>query len=135
MMNNYEHTRGYMVLTTVLIMSAILIVISVGMAVRGSNASQIDIQTHASRQAKFFTDTCIEIALLKLQQDVSYTGNETIPIATETCEIETITGTGATNREIDAWSSVNGAIYRAQVLIADLGPPIRITSWERVDAF
>ncbi|MCK5027692.1 MAG: hypothetical protein KAS07_04700, partial [Candidatus Pacebacteria bacterium] len=88
-----------------------------------------------SYQAHTLAISCVYEALLSLERDLEYAGNEDIIIEGKTCHIYTIEGVGNENRIVKTDASVNGFVKKIRVEVSRIGPTMQITSWESVVDF
>jgi len=80
----------------------------------------------------YLANACANYALIKLQDDASYTGNETVSIDNYDCQVGQILGSGNSNRTISTSSSVAGHATSIQVVISQIKPKTLITSWQEI---
>lgn len=99
----------------------------------GLGFSKTSLALDQSNQAKALANTCAEEALLKLKQNLSYTGNETITLASGTCQIQDVKGAGP-NRIIQTTGTV-GAIIRKVEVKVKISPSFTLSSWLEVSDF
>lgn len=127
--------QGFMALTSVLVLSAIFLSLSISIATHAISGSKTNTSVHASNKAKFLAESCVEYALAELQRSALYDGDEQVQIGEESCDILTVQGTGNTDRIIQTESTVSGHVYRWEVVVSEIDPSIQITSWEPVTNF
>lgn len=130
-----KNKKGFIALTTVLVLSAVFLSISIGVASRAISGATMSSSLYASNKAEILADGCAEYALLKLRRSLEYAGNESIEIDGTQCEILDIGGTGNTNRSIDVQSTVQGHVHRIRVLVEEISPTMKIASYEFVTSF
>jgi hypothetical protein len=127
-----KNTQGFIALTSVLIMSAIFLSITLGVA---SNAiAQLDISSAfiANDTALYNSEACIAHALLELQRTLEYEGDEVILIDDGTCTIEAIEKTQADERIIRTHSTVGLHSYTTLATVSYAGPDLYISAYRRV---
>ena len=130
-----SNKRGFISLTSVLIISSVLMVISVGLLVRAVDDARINITSQHSYRALALADTCADIAIMKLKKILHYAGNEVIILESGSCTINTISGTGNTNRAVESFADVAGHVRRVRVIVSQISPTTTISLWEEVPAF
>lgn len=128
--------KGFTALISVLIVGALILVISIGAAVRSLNQGQMSTQNELSERVRSLAHACAEDALLKLKTTTSYAGNETITVqGSYTCLILPTEGSGSSNRTIKTQSTVSGYTAKVKMVVSQLRPTTQITSWEEVADF
>lgn len=128
-----EVQRGFVALVSVLIASALLLLIGIGILLGSVDAARMALGEEASRAARLLADSCAEQALAYLRANLGYGGNETIMVGErDTCTILPILGTGNTDRTIYAEASVAGYVRRIEVDVARINPSIVIRSWRLI---
>lgn len=139
--------EGYILLITVLVVGAIMSAIASSLLLLGLGSGRSSYALGQSEQAKGYANACVEEAIERLSRDNTYVAGDSITFDDGSCTINAITGTGDTNRVIqvtgvvvnnaeDTTSSETDDVTRKlEVSIADLGPPVDITSWLEVGNF
>lgn len=120
---------GYIALISVLITSALILLIGVGGSMRGVDAAAITMGEGAALRAELLAESCVEEALVRLRANFGYAGNETIMIGSGgTCDMLSVTGSGNTDRTILVRASDNGYVRTLRVEVAELFPTPVIAS-------
>jgi hypothetical protein len=123
--------RGYVLLVSVMIIGFMLI----GLAIAATRTLVTDhaatIVIEHEDDARALAEGCADQALLKLRDNVNYTGNETVTIGSQTCTIHTILTSPS---RIQTEATVNGQPYRLQVTLSSLSP-LTISAWQRQTSF
>ncbi len=115
--------RGYIALISVLITSALILLIGVGGSMRGVDAAALAMGEGAALRAELLADSCVEEALVRLRANFGYAGNETIMVGSGgTCDILSVTGSGNADRTILVRASDNGYVRTLRVEVAKLLP-------------
>ena len=130
-----KYQQGFIALTSVLILSAIFLSLSIVIATHAISGSRVNISQYASNKAQILAESCVEYALSELQRSETYSGNEAVQIGDESCDILPIGGSGNSNRTIQTESTVLDHTYRLEVVVAEIDPDVQITSWEPVINF
>jgi hypothetical protein len=125
--------QGMIALTTVLIVGAIVLAVSIGITTRTVIETQISGSEEQTHKALVAATSCMESALAKLSDNASYTGNESISVGSNTCTISTITSSGNT-RTVKTSSTVGGHTRRLSVTVSNVNPPLQVSSWQEVDS-
>lgn len=125
---------GIIALTTVLIIGAVVLVASLGIAFRSVSETKITVTHENSYRAFSLATACMEKALLSLADNASYGGNETINIDGDSCIINTLETLG-TSRIIKTHATYLGYIRRIQVTVSQTTPPLQVSSWQEVSSF
>lgn len=125
--------KGFAALVGILIVSAVGVVIVTALVLLGTGASRTSFALGQSYQAKALADACAELAVLRLRQNASYGGNETVSLGAGSCQISAVTATGP-NRTIETSGTVAAAVRRVRVR-ARVSPAFSVTSWQEVVVF
>ncbi|MFA4954788.1 MAG: hypothetical protein WC641_05750 [Patescibacteria group bacterium] len=123
---------GYIALISVLILTAIGLVIVTGLLNRSISSSQVSQLEDYTLRAQAAAAACAEHALIKLKDSTAYAGNETFRLGLDDCRVLSVTGSGDANRTITTTSTVGGAARKIYVDIATVNPTMSIRSWQEV---
>lgn len=105
--------RGYIALTTTLILGLVIFLLATSVALSTFFSRRGGVDVILKERANFMARSCLEQALVKLASSSSYAGNQTITIdGTDTCQIQTITS-NPPNKTIKTTSTIlnNTASY------------------------
>ncbi len=91
-----RQNNGFIVLTSVIIMSVILIIVGQALSTSGYFQRRGVLDTEFKEQSYFLALSCADRALFKMSNDLDYVGNETLHIKTYQCTIDPITTQGGT---------------------------------------
>ena len=124
-----KQRQGFIALTTVLVLSAVFLSVSISMATHAISGSGVNVSFFKGHTAQVTAKSCVEFALLKLQRVENYAGNEGILVGEETCTILPITDYSETEKRIQAESTVDSYFYRVEVIV-ETTPALQINSYE-----
>ena len=82
-----ENKKGYIVISTVLILLFVTLGIAVTLAILSNGSSDVSRAVSLGQQALFSSDSCLEDALLSLKRDASYNGG-TVEFPEGQCKIK-----------------------------------------------
>lgn len=116
------------VLTSVLIISAVLLTIALGMGVNAISENQIGLYQSKAQRLLINAEGCVDEALTQLSGDDTYTG-DTITIDGSSCTI-VVSGNGS-NRTIDVTASESDYTKNLRIE-ASLNPTMTISSWQEI---
>lgn len=126
--------QGFIALTSVLILSAIFLSITISLASRAIVRLDDSVAFRERDQARYLTEACIENTLLEIQQTLAYQAGEVILVGDSSCEIiEIREESGET--VIQAQSTVGAHTYRMQAAVSLISPDMSISSFGRVTTF
>lgn len=128
-----KNEKGYIALLATLFLVAIGGVVAGSLILLGLGFSKSSFALEQSNQAKALANACAEEALLKLKQNISYTGNETIALAQGSCQIQDMKGAGP-NRIIKTTGTIGTIIRKVEVKVK-ISPSFTLTSWLEVADF
>lgn len=129
-----RHRNGYVFLVSVLMISAIVISITISLLLLGLSAEMTGSAVEQSAQAMEIAQSCAERAILSLQQDINYAGNETLAIHEGTCVIHTIGGSGNASRTICIEGMLGRHRHVVEIAIQLVKPSTTIQSFREVQA-
>ena len=130
---NQTKAEGFVSIATVLILMLVVATITVTViTVQIDNNRMYRVLSDESR-ARANADSCVEIALNKLKENSTYTGNETLNTDHGTCQIVGVAGTGNTNRVISVQGMYNNVTRKVKVTVATVNPLMSLTSWVETD--
>lgn len=118
--------KGFSVLLVMIIVTAAIVIIALGMGLSSITENQINLDQSKSARMLSNIDGCGEEALLQLNRNNSYDG-ETILIENTSCIID-IVGTGA-NRTINITGTNNYYTKRVQINVI-IFPTFQVTLWQ-----
>lgn len=99
--------NGYIALTSVVLMSAILLILAITLAHQSINNGENALDWVKSQQTKQTAVACAEYAMERLTTSLYYSGNETVIVGDEQCYVDQVTGSGVNNRGIKTRSTVD----------------------------
>lgn len=124
--------RAYVTLLAVIVLSSVAVVMVTASLLISTENLQANGRVRTALEAKALAESCGEIALNKLKINTSYTGNESITLSFGSCQIQTITGAGNTNRTIQTLATKDGITKRLTIVVQTVNPTTIITSWQEV---
>lgn len=127
--------NGFVALASVLILAAIFLSISIGVASQALSGSNIAITQYSYVQARALSDACAEYALMELARVLNYGGDESILIDGEECDILPIIGIGDTEKIIMTKSTIGEYTYRTRIVALHESTTLEINAWEEVVSF
>lgn len=131
---NLQNNNGFVALTSVLIISAVCLIIGIGVISLNIGEGQMSLQKDQSSQAYYFANLCAEEALISLKEDSGYLGEtisgESINIENSSCIISVE----------DSWTVKISAVSSEQtkkikIKLSQIDPQMVISSWEEVNKF
>lgn len=123
---------GFVTLVSVIVLGAIgVLVVTTNLSVNTDTTIILSVYEE-SKQAKALADTCAEVALENLKDDVNYAGNETLNLFDGSCDISTITGSGNAPRSFNTTGNFETQVYKLSIALGEINPFITITTWEEI---
>ena len=123
--------NGFIALVTVLIIFAIVLLVGLSIGLLSINEAQMGLRKSQSSQAYYLANLCAEDALMKLKEDINYSGNETIEIEGGSCQILPIEGKWT----IKTISNFQNQVKKIKIIISQVNPKMIISSWQEVADF
>ncbi len=132
MRSTLPHNRGFIALTSVLIASVLVFTLAIGASLRSLSGSEMQLAQMASFEAFSYARSCAEHALLSVQDNPSYPGNETLVIGDGICRVGDATGDGLPLKTIRVESTVGSYTRRILIETEASSTKMLIRSWEEV---
>jgi len=127
--------RGYIALISILIISAILVLIALSASHFGISQLTMALQKNQSSESYYLAMACAEEALMKLKEDLGYRGDETLNIDGASCNILRVEGRGNKDRIIKTRSNAHNQTKKIKIEINRVNPEMEIKSWQEVADF
>jgi nitrate/TMAO reductase-like tetraheme cytochrome c subunit len=128
---NLQSNKGFIALITVLIIFAIVLLVGLSISLLSINEAQMGLKKSQSSQAYFLANLCAENALMKLKENINYSGNETIEIEGGSCQILPIEGKWI----IKTISNFQNQVKKIKIIVSQVNPQMLISSWQEVADF
>lgn len=132
---SHPNQKGYVILISVLVVSIVGLAIAASVITLGIGSSQTALSSQQSFQARALADACAEHALNELRQSTGYSGSETLSFGSGSCDILAISGSGNTNRTIQASGTVDTLVRKVVVTVAEVQPQLIVSQWQEVADF
>lgn len=126
---------GYVLLISVIAIGALVSIIVASVLLLGITASRVGLSFRHAAQGLELAHACAEVALRSLRASPGYQGEETMALDTGVCEILSIGGSGNTNRLLCVEGRAGDTTRRIEIVIDQLLPATRISSWSETYAF
>jgi|GEM_PF-2510777 len=121
---------GFAAIAGVLIVASTALLIATANAMVVIRENRETVHRADSAQARYLALSCGDIALLKLDGNVNYTGNEAITVDGQTCQIQTIVAQDFA-RTITTNATVNGHTSRLRIKVDDVAT-LTVGSWTEI---
>jgi hypothetical protein len=121
--------QGYIAITSVLVIAVVVLTIGVSISLLAINEVQTSLAGTKSEEAVSFVESCVEEALLELNNDNSISTEITLPEGTCSATINLVSG--------DEWTftvigSVDNYVKSVRVT-ANRSASLTVTSWQEVE--
>ena len=127
--------RGYIALISVIIISALVVLITSSANLFSISESDMGLQENQAWEAFYLATACAEDALMKLKDNLNYKGNETLTFDNGSCTIEPVEGSKNKNRTIKVSGSAYNQTRKIKIEINTVNPDTEIKSWQEVVDF
>lgn len=131
-MNINEYEKGYIALTSVVIISVLIMIITLTLSSVSFSSRFNILGAELKKISLALAEACAETALLKLAQNSSYSGNENIQIGDKSCSILTIETSGS-QKIIKTKANVKDFISNLKITASS--PNLSIIFWEEIGNF
>lgn len=122
-----KNNRGYTTLLSVIILVAIGASVVTSMILLGTANTGSSLKNQQSNIAKGYANACVEDALLRIQQNVAYSGVQNLSFSNGSCT-STVTGT-APNKSITVTATVDTVVRKLQITINQTSPNLNVSQW------
>ncbi|HVW71757.1 MAG TPA: hypothetical protein VHB93_01235, partial [Candidatus Paceibacterota bacterium] len=86
--------RGFIALTSVLIISAVILLLVVGASIPVFYARMDMLESEWKLQSQLWAKSCVEVTVLHLVADPAYVGGDTVAVGDTSCTVSTFTHAG-----------------------------------------
>lgn len=124
--------KGYALLVTILIVSALILSVSIGMASRVRNDVWTGFDILQGSQARVHVHACAQYVLLEMESTLHYSGNESILLENSTCVVSLVQELVGGKREVGITATNAGYTQRAVMQVPQEGVALDILSFEYV---
>jgi hypothetical protein len=126
-----KNLGGFIALFTIFIILSLLLLLGLSFGLLAISETDMSLVKVQSSQAYFLANLCAEQALMKLKENINYSGNETINTDNGNCQILQIEGQWIIKTKGFSQDSVR----KIRISISQVSPRIIIDSWQEVADF
>lgn len=131
----YENRKeGYIALISVLIISAIVVLIATSASLVSISESDMGLEENQAWESFYLATACAEEALQKIQDSSSFSGSGNLSLGQGSCTY-TVTKLTSQNRVITASGTVRNITRKVKITLDKINPNINITFWQQVVDF
>jgi len=123
--------QGFIALITVLIISAVALLIGVNISLFSIGEANMSFKKIQSDQSYYLANLCAEKALRQLRKNSAYQGNESLSFPEGQCSILPIEGKWI----IKVTGTSLNQVRKMKITVGQLDPKITIVSWQQVSDF
>jgi len=131
-MNTARPQSGFIAFTSLLVIAAATLAISTSISLLGVSESKNSLSFKKGTEALKISEGCGEEALLRLRDEVSYTGGS-LQTENGSCTI-TVNGTGS-NKTIEVVTTLDGIpsyVRKIEITAKRVGNSINLLSWKEI---
>lgn len=128
----FTSERGFITLVSAVLVGAISVAIAASLLQLGVQQTRVSLAIQQSTESRALANACTEYALNQLRRSLMYAGAETLTLGNGTCEIETVSGSGNTNRVIQTTAMVGTVVRKIEVNVATVRNIMVISDWQEV---
>lgn len=130
-----SHQSGYIALVSVLIVGAVGLVFSITFSQQRVESYRTRSASHKGARAAFNSETCGEEALLKLRDNLDYSGDESLNLSRGSCYIRPTATTTEGDYKIETKGVVDNYQKKLRILVGTTSPTFKIKTWQFVPDF
>lgn len=127
-MRKVKKDSGFVALITAIILTAILLTITVTLNQTSFFTRGILLDSEYKERSAALAEACVDVARLKLANDLSYSGNETVNISDSQCRIRPIA-----SKVIETTATSSQSVTNLRVIINP--SDISVVSWNELPSF
>lgn len=125
---------GFITLLSLLIAGAVGLSIAISLITLGIDYSKSTLSTEDSFLSKNLAGACADEALEKIRENQNYSGSGSLSFGQGNCTYQ-VTNLGGQNRQVSTSGSVRNSIRKMKILVSQIVPKIKISSWQEVSDF
>lgn len=91
---NVKNNSGFMAIMSAIIISVILLIIATTLGFNGFQSRLNILDSELKERSLGLADACIDIAMQQIASDLSYAGDVSFPVGSDSCYVGTITPSG-----------------------------------------
>jgi len=129
-----KESGGYIALISVLIISAIIVLIATSASLVSIGESDMGFEENQAWETSFLAAACAEEALQQIKDSLPFSGSGNLSLGQGSCGY-TVTRLIGQNRIINASGTVDSIVRKLKITIDKIKPSINITSWQEVADF
>lgn len=124
-----KRRSGYVLLLSVLILSAVGTAIATSLILLGMASARTSFALARSAQARSLAYACAEEALQQLRLSSSYAGSGNLSIGPGSCTYS-VTDAGSGNRNVTAVGTVGSVVRRMATSVTAYNPYLTLPNWQ-----
>lgn len=124
-----KHPRGFIALTSAIIISAMLLVVAASGSLTGFFSRMNIIDSELKERSSALAESCVDQALLELTNNPTFVGPKTVPVGGSTCVVQSVTTSGV-QKTIKTQGVFNNYYTNLQVTV--LTSDLSVVSWQEV---
>lgn len=133
MVQRQLNKKGFVTLFSLIILMVIAVSVFTSVLLTNMDSLKSVEALREGLKAKTNSYSCMEIALDKLKNDNTYTGNETIILGDGECEILSISGSGNNNWVVRSIGKSKDYFKKLEVSIIEINPVMQIEYFREND--
>jgi hypothetical protein len=131
-MNEQSQPNGYVALMSLIIIGAVVLIAAIALTFMAVSQSNSIVSHNKTVKNYYAANACANYAILQLQKNLDYSGNEALDLEGIKCQVEAISGQGEKNRVIIASSQEGKQLKKIQVELDQVKPVTIIKSWGEI---
>jgi hypothetical protein len=129
---NINKKNGYIALISVIVIGFVILSLLLSLTFISVNQTKNMIMQNQALRSYYLADACAHYALVKLQDDLNYAGNELVSVDSDSCMVDQVIGSGNANRVIYSSASIANHEKRIMVEVSVIKPKTIVKSWEEI---
>lgn len=131
-MKQRNSPNGYIALMTLIMIGAIVLIAVIALTFMSVSQSNFIVSHNKTVKNYYAANACANYAILQLQKNEEYSGNQVIDIDNVKCNIETVSPAGEAGRIFVVSSQEGSQLKKIRVELDQVKPVTIIKSWGEI---
>ncbi len=127
--------KSYITLLSVIIVGTIAMSIAISLILISVDSTKTTMAYESGKRAEYLARACVETALVKLWDNIDYTGNETVSFTDGSCQILSIENPSTQAPTIKTIGAYHSSTKRFEVKLLQVSTQIQIDYYRQVNGY
>ena len=131
-MKQQNKPNGYIALMTLIMIGAIVLIAVIALTFMSVSQANFIVSHNKTVKNLYAANACANYAILQLQKNLNYAGNENLDLEGISCQVEAISGNGEKTRVIIVSSQVGNQLKKIKIELDQVKPVTIIKTWGEI---